>query len=461
MIQLQMSRPALAALGLAALGFFRPAAATAGAAAAADIRRDPVVEAVERVMPSVVNIGTVTLIERHDPMDRLLREFYGPFYRRRPPEAAYSLGSGVIIDESGFLLTNEHVVRQASRIRVKLGDGREFDAEHVASLEGADIALVRLSTKSNETFTAVKFARDDDLLLGETVISLGNPFGLGGSVSRGILSSKARRPPKESEPLDVGDWLQTDAPINFGNSGGPLVNVRGELIGLNVARSSEGEGIGFAIPIKRVNQALAEMFTPEGVKSLWFGARLRAGANTVVVTQVEPASPAAKGGLRAGDAITQINHKPASDLVAFNRELIAAEDKRDVPLLVQRGNEQKTLTVRLVPEHTVFNADLIKKKTGASLQPLTAEAANRLRLEVDEGLLVTAIEGNSPAAEAGLERGVVLRAVDSQPANDLTAVARLLHTKKRGDTVVLNVLGRVQFGNVIETRTANVKVTVR
>jgi serine protease Do len=179
------------------------------------------------------------------------------------------------------------------------------------------------------------------------------------------------------------------------------------------------------------------------------------------VTQVEPASPAAKGGLRAGDAITQINHKPASDLVAFNRELIAAEDKRDVPLLVQRGNEQKTLTVRLVPEHTVFNADLIKKKTGASLQPLTAEAANRLRLEVDEGLLVTAIEGNSPAAEAGLERGVVLRAVDSQPANDLTAVARLLHTKKRGDTGVVNVLGRVQFGNVIETRTANVKVTVR
>src|SRR6266567_1434819 len=193
-----------------------------------DIRRDAAVTAIEQVMPSVVNIATETVIEYHDWYDALLREFYG--WRTAPrQQKSISLGSGVIIDEEGYVLTNFHVVHRASRIQVKLWDGREYDADPVVETEGSDVALLKLRAKPNEKFKAIKLAPDDDLLLGETVLALGNPYGLGGSVSRGILSSKTRRPPMENEPLDVLDWLQTDAAINPGNSGGPLVNLRGEL----------------------------------------------------------------------------------------------------------------------------------------------------------------------------------------------------------------------------------------
>src|SRR5262245_4472278 len=190
----------------------------------ADIRRDSVVRAVEEVMPSIVNISTEILVESSDPLDQLFRDFFGPYYRRRPPDAQKSLGSGVIIDDTGYLLTNFHVVRRATRITVTLTDGREREARLMSATTKSDVALFKIISEGNESFKAVKFAADDDLFLGETVIALGNPFGLGISVSRGILSSRSRRPPVEDVPLDLEDWLQTDAAINPGNSGGPLIN---------------------------------------------------------------------------------------------------------------------------------------------------------------------------------------------------------------------------------------------
>src|SRR5438034_11497231 len=180
-----------------------------------DARRDTTVEAIERIMPSVVNIGTETIVEYNDPFEQMLREYWGPYYRRRPPHAHYSMGSGVIVDENGYVLTCLHVVQRASRVWVTLADGREFEAQpKFMGNARIDVALLKLITKGTEKFKAVKFAKDDDLLLGETVLALGNPFGLGGSVSRGILSSKNRRPSLEDEPLNVADWLQTDAAIN-------------------------------------------------------------------------------------------------------------------------------------------------------------------------------------------------------------------------------------------------------
>src|SRR5687767_4673038 len=189
-------------------------AATVSTPLASDVRRDATVTAVEAVMPAVVNIATETVVEINDPLENLYREFFGPYYRRRPPNTQHSLGSGVIIDEEGFVLTNFHVVNRARRIWVKLDDGREFECEKVSLTQLSDVALLRIRRKGEEKFSAVKFAGDDDLLVGETVLALGNPFGLGGTVTRGILSSKSRRPPRENEQLDVLDWLQTDAAIN-------------------------------------------------------------------------------------------------------------------------------------------------------------------------------------------------------------------------------------------------------
>src|SRR5262249_5766202 len=216
-------------------------------------------------------IATETLIEHHDFYEELMRQFYGPRMFPQRHEKAVSLGSGVIIDEDGYVLTNFHVVRRASRIQVKLWNGDEYEAEPVQYTAGSDVALLKLVTKPSQKFKAIKFAADDDLLLGETVLALGNPFGLGGSVTKGILSSKNRRPASGNEPLDVEDWLQTDAAINAGNSGGPLVNLRGELIGLNVAvtRQDQGMGLGFSIPVKQVSAAFARFFTPELTDALW------------------------------------------------------------------------------------------------------------------------------------------------------------------------------------------------
>src|SRR5256885_674843 len=178
--------------------------------------------------------------------------------------------------------------------------------------------------------------------------------------------------------MDMEDWIQTDAAINPGNSGGPLVNLKGELIGLNVAIYKEGQGIGFAIPIKRVSEALGELFTPEALKSLWFGARFIASTNVITVRTVEPGSPAERAGFRKGDLVLRVDNKPAKNIMAVNRELISAGSREEVPFVLQRGNTTQNVSVRLVPETTFFNSSLVQTKLGCSIQDMTPEIATRL-----------------------------------------------------------------------------------
>lgn len=441
----------------------RSAALTVGVALAAcalaatehDPRRDATVEAVAKVMPAVVNLGTETIVRVRDPLADLFEEFWGPYYRRRPPSAQYSLGSGVIIDETGYILTNDHVTRRASRIWVKLSEeagGKTYEVERVAGSQESDVALLRIIAEPDERFTAVKFAADDDLSLGETVIALGNPFGLGGSVSRGILSSKSRRPPQENSPLGLEDWLQTDAAINPGNSGGPLINLRGELIGLNVAIFSEGQGIGFAIPVKRVAEALADIFSP-AIGRMWFGASVRPAGSGVAVAQVEPESPAAKAGLREGDLITEVKGRPIKGFIEFTKELLASGADRDIKLVYERDGTQRETSARLLAEAEVFNERLIKEKTGLSLQELTRDLAWRLGLWGADGLLVAGVDKDSPADELGIKPGSLIIGLNGEPVNDIVAAARLLHGTKEGDEVrVVLLIQRRGAGMIFHER---------
>ncbi|MBI5384682.1 MAG: trypsin-like peptidase domain-containing protein [Verrucomicrobia bacterium] len=434
-----------------------------------DPRRDSVVEAVQRAMPSVVNIRTETLVERHDPYERLLREFWGPMFGRPWMEKNISLGSGVIIDEEGWVLTNFHVAWRATSIFVKLSDGREFEAEAVVGTSFTDIALLKIKTTKPEKFSAIKFAADDDLLLGETVLALGNPFGLGGSVTRGILSSKTRRPPRENQALEVEDWLQTDAAINPGNSGGPLINLRGELIGVNVAVYQEGQGIGFAIPAKRVSSALAEMYSPEnppaGGEPMWFGARVRPGALPLIVASVQAESPAAKAGLRAGDQVLHINHRAPRSFIDFSNELIrrAKESPPLCSLTVQRGTEKQNLTVRLIPEKDYFNSDMVRQRIGASVQTLTPELAEAFGLAATaiKGVLISDVDPDSPADKAGLKRGMIITSIDNQDTRRFPMLAKALVGKKKGDKVVLDMVIPRQRGYFIQVQQAKVELPVR
>ena len=437
-----------------AAGFFCGVAtaqfSTPGSEGGFDIRRDATVAAVEQVMPCVVNIATKNVVPVRDPFE----EFYLPFFRRQSAENPYSLGSGVMIDEAGYLLTNDHVVRRADKIAVKFASSLEiYEATVVASDPKSDVALLKLNARPGEKFHAIKLAHEDDLLLGETVLALGNPFGLGGSVTRGILSSKSRSRPKENAKLDVWNWLQTDAPINLGNSGGPLVNLRGELIGLNVAVVNEVEGqpaqgIGFAIPIKQVLAGLSDILV-ETVRSFWFGARVQAGSSPLVVTLVQPESPAERAGLKMGDAILQLNGKAPKNIIDL-ADALATQAEKENRLTVQRGLERRELTVQLVPEKNVFNAEMIRRKLGLNL------------VRVPEGFTISAVETNSPAGTAGLLNGMLVKQVDDQlPPPDLTALAKLIYAKKNGEPVRLDVAAWQQSGAFNVLRQGSVELSPR
>jgi S1-C subfamily serine protease len=405
-----------------------------------DIRRDATVEAISEVIPAVVNVGAEVVdpaVDPNDPFERFLRSF-NPV---RP-----SLGSGVIFDEDGYLLTNLHVVENARQIKIKLSEeagGGEYDVENIfVGAPTTDIAVLKLVPKRpGEKFRAVKLARDDDLLLGETVIALGNPFGLGGSVSRGILSSKRRAIAKEKEKLNIANWLQTDASINPGNSGGPLVNLRGELIGINTAVLQEAQGIGFAIPIKEVRATLAELFAPE-TNARWFGARVQPGTSPPVVRSVKAKSPADQAGLRAGDVIFDVNGKPAKNFIEFNR-LLRDEPQGTVALGIQRDGERRTIDVKVVPFES------LRQKMGADLQELTPELARSFGFKVDAGLLIARVERNGPADRARLQRGFLITALDEKPIKGFTEALGIIAGKKTGQTVDVSVIAPDIRGNMI------------
>ena len=401
---------------------------------ALDVRRDAVVEAIERVMPSVVNVEGSADVDPNSVDDRLMAEFFG-WRLQQVQEAVVSRGSGVVIDEEGYVLTNVHVVDGVKRVFVKFNDGSDpIEAERVALNAAKDVALLRLKSPGRK-FPAVKFAKDDDLLLGETVIALGNPFGYAGSVSRGILSSRARRGPNEDRSrgeLDTLDWIQTDAAINPGNSGGPLINLRGDLIGINVAtlRPQMGaQGIGFAIPIKRVNQALAEVLSGESVGRFWFGARLKAATRPLTIQAVQPGSPAEKAGLKAGDVIAAIQGDPPSGIIEFNRALVKAGDSKDIPLSVRRGGNLKELRLRLVDEADFFNNEYLSARAGFKVAPVRGG-----------GFVIQSVDAKGPAVAAGLKRGHLIRGLDRTEFPDVVALARYLFSRPKGETVELGVL---------------------
>jgi serine protease Do len=413
-----------------------------------DVRRDATVIAVEKALPSVVNIETTALVDQNNYYDRWRAEFFG--YGLRPPaEKPVGAGSGVVVDEDGYIITNVHVIRGAKRIFVKFNDDSEpLEAERVALSAAKDVALLRIKAPKGKKFRSIKFAKDDDLLLGETVVALGNPFGFSGSVSRGILSSKNRRGPGEESAEDDGslglaDWLQTDAAINPGNSGGPLINLRGELIGINVAvlRPNIGaQGIGFAIPVRRLNEALAEVLSGDSVGKYWFGARLKPALKPLTVDAVAQGSPAARAGLKRDDVILTVNGDTPKGIIEFNRSLVAAGDDQTIKLVVRRDGARRELELRLVEETDFFNNNLIRRRTGMTLQPARGG-----------GFVIGSVDRGTPAAIAGLQPGLAVLAVDGIPMTSLASplgVAKHLHNQPVGATIELGlvVTERSAFG---------------
>ena len=426
-------------------------------------RQDAVVEAAGLVMPSVVNIATKTRVQRVRYYYDWWRDNWAPYAQELPPQE--SAGSGVVVDATGYVLTNVHVVKDADEIWVKInneaGEPKTYEAEVVVGSLTTDIALLKIiHGEAGKTFAVANFANNGDLLLGETVLALGNPFGLGGSVSRGILSSKSRRTETEGSQLDIPDWLQTDASINPGNSGGPLINLDGEIIGINVAVLKEGQGIGFAIPVKRVNEALSRIFTPEFLEGNWFGAKVDAGSRPLTVTAVEPNSPAAKADMAVGDQITKINGHSPRNFIEFAVRLLDLGNNPTVQIDIKRGDDVFLRAVNLIPEKTFLNSGLIREKTGVSLEALTPEVARALGFNSAEGLVVSQVDADSPADKAGLTTGVVVVAIDDRKAIDIVNAARLLNRKTSGEGLKLSLVHIRRKGIFLRRTTESVTLKV-
>ena len=426
-------------------------------------RQDAVVKAAGLVMPSVVNIATKTRVQRVRYYYDWWRDNWAPYAQELPPQE--SAGSGVVVDASGYVLTNVHVVKDADEIWVKInneaGEPKIYEAEVVVGSLTTDIALLKIiHGEAGKTFAVADFANNGDLLLGETVLALGNPFGLGGSVSRGILSSKSRRTETEGSQLDIPDWLQTDASINPGNSGGPLINLDGEIIGINVAVLKEGQGIGFAIPVKRVNEALSRIFTPEFLEGNWFGAKVDAGSRPLTVTAVEPNSPAAKANMAVGDQITRINGHSPRNFIEFAVRLLDLGNNPTVQIDIKRGDDVFLRRVNLIPEKSFLNSGLIREKTGVSLEALTPEVARALGFNSAEGLVVSQVDAGSPADKAGLTTGVVVVAIDDRKASDIVNAARLLNRKTSGEGLKLSLVHIRRKGIFLRRTTESVILKV-
>jgi Do/DeqQ family serine protease len=411
----------------------------------------------ERTTSGVVNIATRGRVEvRNNPLmeDPFFRYFFDlpqtPRERMRQ-----SLGSGVIVDaKKGYVLTNHHVIAQADEIAVTLRDGRQLEAKLVGSDPDADIAVIQIPS---ESLVAVPWGDSDRLRVGDFVVAIGNPFGLGQTVTSGIVSALGR------SGLGIEayeDFIQTDASINPGNSGGALVNLRGELIGINTAivgPSGGNIGIGFAIPARMARSLMEQLIEHGRVTrgslgvmiqdlspelSQAFGLKARNGA---VVSRVEPGSPADKAGLKTGDVVTAVNGRQVRgsadmrNVIGLQRigEVVEMEVIRDGKPAKMRAVIEKTRV------NTVDGGELHPRLQGAKL----ASAARALNREVP-GLLVTDVDGGSPAARAGLRKDDVILSINRQIVNTPEEAARIVKSSsgqllvnlQRGDAALFMVL---------------------
>jgi S1-C subfamily serine protease len=426
---------------------------------------DPVVLAVQKVLPAVVNISTERIVERqfNDPFDELFRQFFGQPRSdrgqsgRHRVEGVQSLGSGVIVDEDGWIVTNYHVVQRATKIDVLLADGSHYEAQYVSGDGRNDLALLKIQPK--KPLSSVEIASDGQTMLGETVVAIGNPFGFDHTVTRGVISAKNRSWPPANPQFE--DVLQTDAAINPGNSGGPLINTRGQLVGINMAILSEAQGIGFAVPAKRVANLLAVWFSPEKRARLWLGLRFQRLEGAVVVADVQDDSPAARSGVQKNDRVVAVDGQEFHDVLRLQRALIHKKAGEMVKFDVERSGEARSVSITLAALPKLSAANLMLNRFGVQVQPLTRDLAEALGVSSMQGLLVSDVQRNSPAAKAGFQSKMVITQVGGEEITSMDRLAEQLADVKRDDMVSMSVIVTERHGNVILRQTANVSLKAR
>ena len=473
------------AAGVAAPGFVL----AAPIAAQAQTRPTGLADLVDSVAEAVVNISATQTVEENSadalpdmpkgtPFDDMFEQFFknhGHNGATPRPHKSSSLGSGFVIDASGIVITNNHVVGDANDIMVIFTDGRKLKAEVLGKDPKVDVAVLRV--KSDKPLKTVKFGDSDKMRVGDGVMAVGNPFGLGETVTAGIISARNRN--IESGPYD--DFLQTDAAINKGNSGGPLFNMAGEVIGINTAilsPSGGSIGIGFATPSSAVQPIVAQLTEFHETRRGWLGVRIQNVDDTIaeslgldkargaLIAGIDDKGPAKPAGLMAGDVIVKFDGKDIKESRDLPRLVASMPVGRDVDLVIFRKGQELTRTVKLgrledgekaaalaateEPKPDA-NAKAMSKAFGLELSGLSDEARKTYKIKDGiKGVVVTAVEPNSPGAEKGLAAGDVIEEVNQQAVSQPADVSKVLDTMKKAGKksallLVANGVGDVRF----------------
>lgn len=376
-------------------------------------RRTPVVEAVEKAGSAVVNIRTEQVVKRQaSPFFGFADPFFEDFFRDLAPQRTFktqSLGSGVIIDPRGYILTNSHVIEKASKIYVALpGSQKEQEAKLIGQEERIDLAVLKISGSGNLPYLSP--GRADDLLVGETVIAIGNPLGLGHSVTTGVVSAQRRRIPMGDNLFSV--FIQTDALINPGNSGGPLLNINGELIGINTAIAKQAQGIGFAIPMDTAKRVLSDLVEHGRVRKVYLGIipapvgktfNNEMGKQGVLIKEVEPKSPAAKADIRFGDVILEMDDTPVATPSEYRSLLETYTPENSLRLKLLRGFKTMEVAVSLseIPQNygvryaaKIFGFTVKDNRSGVTVKEITDDSAAD-KVGIRPGDIVAEVEGKT------------------------------------------------------------------
>ncbi len=432
---------------LAFMGNFSPAAAqdrrVPSSQAELQLSYAPIVQ---RVQPAVVNVYAAKTVQNRNPFldDPIFRRFFG-VPGQQPEQMQRSLGSGVMVDGSGLVVTNNHVIEGADQVKVSLSDKREFEAEIVLKDSRTDLAVLRLKGTNKEKFTTLDFANSDQLQVGDVVLAIGNPFGVGQTVTHGIISALART---QVGITDYQFFIQTDAAINPGNSGGALVDMTGRLAGINTAifsRSGGSQGIGFAIPANMVRVVVASAKSGgKAVKRPWLGARLQAVTPEIaetlglklptgaLVANVAPNSPAAKAGLKLSDLIVGIDGQAIDDPNAFDYRFATRPLGGNAEIEVQRAGKPVKLTVPLETAPDTNRDEIVLTARspfqGARVANISPALADELHLDAGaEGVVVTELADDGTAANVGFQKGDIILAVNNEKivrTSDLDKVSK-------------------------------------
>jgi Do/DeqQ family serine protease len=429
-------------------------------------RRTAVVEVVERLSPAVVNISTDIYESRpanpffgtqRDPFfDDFFNRFFGPQGERRLHRK--SLGSGVLVDKKGHILTNHHVILRASEIHVTLASGKEYEGELVGSDPGSDLAVVKIDIE--EEIEPAGLSSSSDLLIGETVIAIGNPFGLSHTVTTGVISALNRS--IQSGDQVYKDFIQTDASINPGNSGGPLLNIRGEVIGVNTAIYSQAEGIGFAIPADRARRVVEDLISFGEVQTAWFGLEAQAldaklakylgyeGTHGVLVTEVYPKSPAEKAGIEVQDILVRAGETELESPEVLSDVLRGTSVNDDITFRVFRKGKYREKTVKSVALPEAMAENYCQRSLGIRVGELTNRAMIGAGIK---GVEIAEVTRGSQAEQVGLRSGDVLLKINDRRVPNVQAFRKEFSKLGCRSHVTLQVLrGRFLYYVTLDLR---------